>query len=91
MAHQRTVLLMVNERNVAMFAVKRLAAFGTYAHFRKTTAVHQYNRLVAFFEAVGERFAERGRHENAFLLAVLSHVDNLHVREFRLRGALLEA
>ena len=57
-AHERTVLLMVDERNVAMFAVKRLATFGTYAHLRKTATVHQDNGLVAALDAVGECFAQ---------------------------------
>ena len=89
-AHERAVLLMVNERNVAMLAVKRFAAFGAYAHLRKTAAVHEDNCLVALLDAIGQSFAQCGRQEYALLLAHLAHVYDLHLWERRLGGAFLE-
>ena len=89
-AHERAVLLVVHQRNVAMLAVKRFAAFGTHAHLRKTAAIHEDDRLVTAFNAIGQSLAQCGRQQDSLLLAHLAHVYDLHFGEWRLRGAFLE-
>ena len=88
MAQQRAVLLVVNERHVAVPAIQGLAAFGTNANLGIAAAVHQHNRLFPRFHALHKCVAEVRRKQYSLLLAHGAHVYDFHFGE-RDRGRTL--
>ena len=64
-----------------MFAIKRFATFRTNSYFRITTAIHENNRLISTCNTIRKRFTQSWRHEHAFLLVHLSHINNRHFGE----------
>ena len=77
------ILFMIHQRNMAMFAIKRLAAFRTNSYLGVPAAVHENNRLISTCNTFRKSIAQSWRHEDVFLLAHLPHIDNCHLRKRR--------
>ena len=73
-----------------MLAVKRFTTFSTNSNLRVTATIHEDNRLVTTRNAIRKRFAQCRRHEHAFLLAHLAHINHFHFGERSRSRTVLE-